>query len=139
LQWSSIQVGDLLLGYREVDRSVDAFAGPEPNLSASFRGLLVLTGIAAIVISFPVAFGILVFLGGGHGSPFAATSLAGWLMIFAFLAIPLLVLAFGVVAMRTTTRRQIGRLAAIAVAILGAFLLAHALQILAYRSQDYSL
>ena len=123
-------------GYRAGQRSKHFDAAPT-DLPAGCRGLLILLGMASLAGSFFVGFGILVMLGGGHGSPFGATSLVEWLITITFLAIPVIIFAFGATCIGTTSRRQFGTLAALLAAVPGALVLVYLLQTIAARSSAF--
>lgn len=125
------------MGYRSSDRASQAFETQEVDLSGGCRGLLILIGLAAMLLSFFLGFGILVMLGGGHGSPFGAKSLIEWLITITFLAVPVIVFAFGAACVRTTARRQLGTIAALMAAVPGLLVLAYVFQIIAARNSGF--
>jgi hypothetical protein len=72
----------------------------------ALRSLAVAAGVALISAAFWVGYITLVFLGGGHQSPFGQVSWSEWVFRLAILGIPVALGALGIACLIYRTRRD---------------------------------
>lgn len=99
-------------------------AEPPPKFGLALRVPLVGFGIASIVAAFPLAYLILIFLGGGHGNPFGPTIWSDWVFRVALLAVPALLILLGLSGVLCANRRGLRRMAVIGALIAASMLIA---------------